>query len=266
MRRQRKLQPDHLAQHRRMPGRAQRDLPRRDPAATRLDRGHPAIACRQAGDLAVLDEIDAHRGRRTRETPGHVVMLRDARARLVGRAQHRVPDVRRDVDDRADLLDLLGFQPFGVDPVEAVGVDPAHAVADVLQAVREVDHAALAEQDRIAEVFLEPLPQLQRVLVNAGTLVPQVVRADDRGVAGHVPARQPALLQHGDVRDAVDFGQVVRGRQAVPAPADDHDVVARLRIRVVPQEVGVLRQLGAGSAGHACLRWSTSDISIVDVG
>ena len=64
------------------------------------------------------------------------------------------------------FLTSSGVEPLGVDAVELVGLDPAHAVADVLQAVREVEHAALAEQDRVVEVVLEALPQLEGVLVD----------------------------------------------------------------------------------------------------
>src|SRR4028118_750989 len=83
----------------------------------------------------------------------------------------------RRVDARAVLADLVGLQPLRVDPVELVGLDPAHAVADVLHGVGEVEHAALAEQDRVAEILLEALPQLQRVLVDGRATVHEVVGA-----------------------------------------------------------------------------------------
>src|SRR6185295_3585683 len=86
----------------------------------------------------------------------------------------------------------------------------------------------------------EALPQLERVLVDRGALVPEVVRADDRRVAGDVPARQPAALEHGDVGDAVLLREVVRGREAVPAAADDDDLVGVARLGRPPEEVGVL--------------------------
>ena len=91
--------------------------------------------------------------------------------------------------------------------------------------VGEVHHAALAEQEVVLELLREDLPELEGVLVDRRALVPEVVGADDRGVAGHVAAGEPALLQDGDVGHAVVLGQVVGGGQAVPAAADDHDVV-----------------------------------------
>ena len=65
------------------------------------------------------------------------------------------------------FLTSSGVDPLGVDAVEPVGLDAADAVADVLQGVREVQHPALAEQDRVVEVLLQALPQLERVLVDA---------------------------------------------------------------------------------------------------
>src|SRR5262249_44850464 len=203
----------------------------------------------EPGALAVLDQVDPGLVGAPGKTPGDVVVLGDARAGLVGGAQDRIADVGGGVDDRADLADLVLIQPFGVDPVELVGLDAPHAVADVLQGVRQVEHPALAEQDRVAEVLLQALPEPEGMLVDGRGRVPQVVRPDDRGVAGHVAAGQPAALQDRDVGDAVAFGQVVRGGQAVPAAADDHYVVAGLRVGVAPQEIRVLRQVRAGGPG-----------------
>jgi hypothetical protein len=84
--------------------------------------------------------------------------------------------------------------------------------------VGEVQHPALAELEVRAEVLLEPLPELERVLVDRRALVPQVVGTDHRGVAGHVAAREPALLDDADVGDPVVLRQVVGGGQAVPPP------------------------------------------------
>ena len=238
----RQPEPGELRQDRGVPGPAEPDLAGVDPPAGRLHGHHPVAVLDEAGDLAVLDDVHAHLVALAGEGPGHVVVLGDARARLVGRPHHRVADVVPDVDDRAQLLDLLRADPLRVDAVELVRVDPAHRLADVPQGVRQVHHAALGEQEVVLQLLGQDLPELQGVLVHRRGLVPQVVGADDRGVAGHVPAGQPAPLQHGDVGHAVVLGQVVGGRQPVSAAADDHGVVGGLRVRVAPQEVRVLRQ------------------------
>ncbi len=163
---------------------------RRDGAEVGLDSDHAVADHVQAGDLAVLDEVDAGGVRRAGQAPRHVVVLGDAGARLVGGAQDRIAHVRRDVDDRADFLDAVRVEPLRVHAVEAVRLDVAHAVADVLEAVGEVQHTTLGEEDRESSPS-ESLPQLERVLVDAGALVPQVVGADDGGVAGHAARQQP---------------------------------------------------------------------------
>jgi hypothetical protein len=73
------------------------------------------------------------------------------------------------------------------------------------------------------------------VLVERRALVPQIVRPHDRRVAAGIAAAEPALLEHGDIGDAVVFRQIVSGRQAVAAAADDDCVVARLRFGIAPQ-------------------------------
>src|SRR3546814_888724 len=83
-------------------------------------------------------------------------------------------------------------------------------------------------------VLRQPLPQLHRVLVEVGVGGQQVVGAHDGGVASDVAAAEPALLQHGDVGDAVVLGEVVGGGEPMPAAADDDCVVGRLGRRRAP--------------------------------
>src|SRR6476619_6212542 len=132
-----------------MPGRAERDLPGGDGAAGGLQPDDPVTNGVDAGDLAVLEEVDAQVVGPAGEPPGDVVVFGDPGPGLIGGAEHRVADVGGDVDDRAELFHLPGVYPFCVDAVEPVGVHPADAVPDVLQAVREVEHPTLGEQDRI---------------------------------------------------------------------------------------------------------------------
>ncbi len=162
----------------------------------------------------------------------------DASAPLDRCAEHRVAAVQ--VDRRLDGLDLRGRQEFGVDAVQPVRVHAALGVAHVLQRVREVHHAALAEHHVVVQVLRQPFPQLHRLLVQRGRFVPQIVRAHDRRVARGIAAADPALLEHRDVGDAVLLREVVRGCQAVPAAADDHDVVLALRLRTLPLPLPVL--------------------------
>ena len=100
-------------------------------------------------------------------------------------------------------------QEFGVDAVEPVGADPAGEIAHLLLGVAQVQDAALAEHDVVVEFAAEVFPELERELVNVRASIPEVVGAHDGGVAPHAAAAQPASLEHGDVGDAVDLGEVV---------------------------------------------------------
>src|SRR5439155_25930611 len=76
--------------------------------------------------------------------------------------------------------------------------------------------------------------QLQRMLVDPRTGVPQIIGADDRRVAPGIAKADRALFQHRDVLDAVLLGEVVGGCQPVPAAADDDHLIARPRRRFAP--------------------------------
>src|SRR5690606_24035492 len=170
-------------------------------------------------------------------------------AGLEGGSEHRVADLRGKVQYWTDFGDLVRFEPLGIDPVELIGEGAALEVPDFLLAVRQVQHAPLAEQEVVLQLGGKLLPQLQRMLVDRGALVEQVIRADDSGVAGHVAAGQPAPLQHRDIADPVVAGEVVRGGQAVPPGTDDDHLVVALRFRVAPE---LRRWLGLRRR-HRCL-------------
>src|SRR5690606_26760422 len=214
-----------VQQHRGVARGAQCDGAAADVATGGPHPGHPVADYGEPGDLTVLDQVDSRLIDAAGESPGDVVVLGDSRTRLVGRSLNGVADVLGDVDDRADPGDFLRFEPFRVDAVELVGLDATDRVADVLFGVRQVEHSALGEQDRVVQLLFQSLPQFQGVFVDRRGFVPEVVRPDQRGVAGHVTAGEPASLQHRDVGDPVVLRQVVSGRQAVSTATDDHHVV-----------------------------------------
>ncbi len=111
----------------------------------------------------------------------------------------------------------------------------AHRFAHVARGVREVEHAALAQHDVEVQLLRQRLEELQRVLINRGAFIPQVVRAHDRGVAPGVAAAEPTTLEHRDLADAVLLRQVIGGGEAMAAAADDHDVVGGLGLGEAPE-------------------------------
>ena len=110
---QRRADAEHVGQRRGVPGRAQRDLSGADVATCGAHPGDAVAVGDEPGDLAVLDDVDAGLVGAAREAPGDVVVFGDAGARLIRRAEHRVANVAGDVDDRAQLLDLVRDRPTG---------------------------------------------------------------------------------------------------------------------------------------------------------
>src|SRR5450755_1976605 len=72
------------------------------------------------------------------------------------------------------------------------------------------------------------------MIVKCRTFIEQVIRADDRRVAARVAAADPALLEHGDVGQAMLLGQVIRRSEPVATAADDDRIVGWLRLRLAP--------------------------------
>ena len=218
-----------------MAGSHDADLLGRDRAAGRLDsRDGAGSVAADRRRLAILDDVDAARRRCARIAPGDRVVPRCAAAPLQRRADDRIADVARDVEDRAEGLGLLRRQPFVIDAGQAIGVHVAFAHLNVMRIVRQHEHAARRIHHVVVELLGQALPQLQRVLVERSRFLPEVVRADDRGVAPGIAAAEPALLQHRDIGDAVLLGEVIGGREPMSAGADDDRVIGRLRLGVAP--------------------------------
>ena len=176
---------------------------------------------------------------------------------LQRRAHHRIADVLFDVERRAEFLRLFRRHPLVLDPGQPVGVDVALEHLHVMHRVGQHHHAALGIHDVVIEVLRQPVPQVQRMLVEGGAFLPQIVGAHDGGVAARVAATQPALVQHRYIGDAMHLGQVIGGGQPVAARADDDDVIGGLWLRGAPlvapvlvRAEGVFRQFEKGIARH----------------
>src|SRR4051794_15224289 len=104
---QRHPETQHVGEHRGMSGCTHRDLSGRDVAECGADTSHAVAVRDEPRHLATLKEIHARRVGSARETPSDVIVFGDSSAWLIGRTEHRVAQIGRNVDDWAELLDLV---------------------------------------------------------------------------------------------------------------------------------------------------------------
>ena len=158
----------------------------------------------------------------------------DPAAPLQGRAHDGVAHIVGNVEDRAELLRLLGAQPFIVDALKPVCVDVTLEHLHVVGVMGQHHDAAGRVHDVVVERLRKALPQFHRVFVEALALLPEIVRADDRGVAPGIAAAQPAAFHDRDVAHAVFGGHVVGCCEPMPAGTYDDGIILGLRLGRTP--------------------------------
>src|SRR5678815_2837614 len=89
-----------------------RDFACFDRALRGFDCGNRSVRAPDAGDGAVLNDVDARAIGRTSETPCHRVVAGDTASRLERSAEHGITTV--EIDDRNDLFHLLATEQLGV--------------------------------------------------------------------------------------------------------------------------------------------------------
>ncbi len=136
-----------------MPRRDHADFLRGNVAPRGLDASHLAAFTLDARDLAILDDIDTEGIRRPCIAPGDAVMTGNAAAPLQGCAKNRMPCFFRDIDDRAEFPHPVRIQPFRIDAVQAVRIDPAHPFADIAKTVGKVHDTTLAQHDVVVDLL-----------------------------------------------------------------------------------------------------------------
>ncbi|MNE43758.1 hypothetical protein D3C80_1379520 [compost metagenome] len=100
------------------------------------------------------------------------------------------------------------------------------------------------------------------MIVEPGAFVIEIVGADDRRVAAGIAAAEPALVDDGDIGDAVLAGEIIGSAQTMAASADDDHVIFGLRLAVGPLLVpvlvagqGVLQKIESIKTRHERTRW-----------
>ncbi len=214
---------------------------RRDEAARGLDAGDRAAVDANAGDFALLDDVDAERIGGARIAPGDGVVAHGAAARLQQAAHDRKARVRSSSRDSESIARSASRDRNSASmPFSRIAL-PRRIAASMSagECTRFSTPRALYITLKLSSLR-QPLPQLQRILVEVRVRIEVIVRAHDGRVAPGVAAAEPAFFQHGDIAHAVLFGEVVGGGEPVPAAADDHRVVMPFRRRAAPGQRPVL--------------------------
>ena len=159
-----------------------------------------------AGDLAVLDDVDAAIAGAAGKAPGHGVMPHRAAAGLQQPALDRKPRVV-EIEERREPAHAFAIEQFGIDTVHSHRIATSRKGVALAVRMVEVQHAALADHGVVVEFLLQPLPELHRQFIEREVSRQQIVGADDRGVTADIAAADPAFLQHGDIADAVSLAR-----------------------------------------------------------
>ena len=196
-------------------------------------------------------DIDAELVRGACECPDDCVVPDDAAGRVVEGSHDRPGRALRDVELRAERLDLGGADDARVDAEQLVHLRTLLHRHERPVGVRECQVPALREHEVEAELLRELLVQPHALPVELRALGSPVVGADDRRVPARGAGTDVRLLQDADVLDPVPLRQVVGGRQPVRAASDDDDVVAALELAAraphPPWDEDVLHRLSSPS-------------------
>ena len=193
-----------------------------------------------AGDFAILDDVDAERVGAARIAPGHRIMPRRAAARLVIGAEDRIAAVRIVIDDRDDFFHFRRRDHPAIEAGQPVGMGGALEGAELMLGLAQHQDAARRKHHIVVQLLAQTLVERARQLIDGDRGILQVVRADDGGVAPGIAAAEPALLDDRDIGELVVFGEVIGGGQAMPAGAHDHRVIFGLGRRGAPGPLPIL--------------------------
>ncbi len=225
-------------------------LPAIDAAARGLDRHRLALLHDEACHFAILDDVDAVPVGGAGIAPGHRVVAHGAGAALQNAAPDgpaRFPGI---IEIGQKLHHLAAVEQFGVDAVEPHDVAAPREGIELHRVDGQHDLAALRHHAVEIQLVREAFPELQRMLEELGVAVDHVIGADERGVAPDIAGADIAALQHRDIADAVVLRQIIGGRQAMAAAADDHRIIGFLRLGRAPGprpgQIGRQRVTGKG--------------------
>ena len=190
---------------------------------------HHAAFRAHGGDFGLLDDVHPHGRTGPRITPSHSIVPPRAAARLIKRAEDRIARTV-DVDDWHQLFHLGRADVFGLHALQQVGMHRAQIAAHLMMGLRQHQKPARAEHDVVVQILAQVFVKLQRLVIDRGRRVLQIVRPDDRGVAPGVATAQPTLFDDRHVLDAVVLAQIIGCGQTMTARANDDDIIVLFRL------------------------------------
>ena len=210
------------------------DFPGADKAARGFNAEDFVALAFEAGNFALLNDVDTTLISTACITPGDCIVARGAAAWLSNTTNNREAGVFREIEVRHQFADAVDIEDFRVDTVQTHRVGAANSGVALCVGVEQVHDAALAEHHVVVQVLTQALPQFHRVLVELRVGIQHVIGAHDGCVTAGVTAADVTFLQHRNVFNAMQFGQVVRCREAVATATDDHDIVVFFGLRIAP--------------------------------
>jgi len=130
--------------------------------------------------------------------------------------------------------EAIRIEHLRIDAERAVGLRALAQRDQIVAGMSKGDDPALRKHDVEIEITRKAFPKFEGVLVETRRLGPQVVGADNGGVAPRIAAAEPPLVKHQNVTDAVFLGKIIGRGEPVPSRADDNDVIDRLGLGATP--------------------------------
>ena len=169
--------------------------------------------------------------RRACKAPAHGVMASHAANWVPQGAQPRLRRFGHQVELGAKLADGLAVDNLAVHAQVLVGFGSQSKAAHRCFGLGQRERAASGKHHIEAEFLAQSLVQLQRPGIEADRLGGDVVGAYHLCVASRVSAAEVASFDHRDSAHAVPTRQEVGRGQAMAAPTNDRNVIARAQGR-----------------------------------
>ena len=221
----RDFEPRHAADDAGVSCRGVDDRSRFDPAAIGYHGFDTSVAYFDRVDLSLLMDLAAAAIDTAGVGPDDRIVADNPSGRVVQRRHNRKPAMPEHVEIGDNLLNLVWKNDSRINPHHLVGEGPLGEPGHAPFVVGQRQVSVLREHDVEVEIGRKLFVEVDRFVVKSDPFGGPVVRAHDRRVAPRPAEADVFRFEYGDVANA-HLRQVIGGRQAVHAAADDDDVIA----------------------------------------